>query len=231
MQGEAITEIEKKIGYRFRQPVLLREALTHKSYSNEKPDHDVPHNERLEFLGDAVLDLVISHRLYRDYPDSPEGELTRVRAEVVSEKSLARFGRELQLGGWLLLGRGEGLSGGRDKDSLLADTLEALLGAVYLDGGLEQARAVTEPMFSKAIVQSARRKAGVDHKTRLQEIFQGRGERLPAYVLTLVEGPDHQRIYTVEVRAAGQVLGCGRGRTKKAAEQEAARNALAGLED
>lgn len=222
--------LEEKIGYCFSDTALLRESLTHKSFSNEQPGRDVPHNERLEFLGDAVLDLAVSQALFRAFPTLAEGELTRIRAEVVSESGLAAIGRHLGLGASLRVGRGEERSGGREKDSLIADALEALLGAVFCDGGFENARCVVENLCTTAIEQSARRKAGVDYKTRLQELLQARKGRPPMYALTLTEGPDHQRVYTVEVCSEGETIGCGRGRTKKAAEQEAAREALARLE-
>jgi ribonuclease-3 len=226
------TELQARIGYRFRNPELLRESLTHKSFTNEQPPGSCgPHNERLEFLGDAVLDLVISHRIFQDFPLTPEGEMTRIRAEVVSEKSLSRLGRKIELGQFLLLGKGEERSGGREKDSLVADALEALLGAVFCDGGIDSVREVAEPLFGEAVSRSALLKEGVDHKTRLQEILQASWGRPPEYLLVEVAGPDHQRTYTVEVVARGEVIGQGKGKTKKAAEQKAAREALAHLEE
>jgi ribonuclease-3 len=230
-QPEENEFLQEKIGHSFGYPGLLQESLTHRSFSNEQPCRDFPHNERLEFLGDAVLDLVISHLVFRSFPRLPEGELTRIRAEVVSEKALAVLARSLELGHFLRLGRGEERSGGRDKDSLLADTFEAVLGAVFLDGGFEAARGVIERLFADSVAQSARRKVGVDHKTRLQEILQARYGKTPEYVLLHAEGPDHERIYLVEARFGGKAIGSGRGRTKKKAEQEAARQALAGLGD
>ncbi len=222
--------LEEKVGYRFSDHGLLRESLTHKSFSNEQPGRSVAHNERLEFLGDAVLDLVVSHALFDALPDRNEGELSRVRAEVVSEKSLALLGRGLDLGGGLLLGKGEARSGGRDKDSLIADALEALLGAIFCDGGLERVRPIIEDLFGEPIRFSAQRKSGVDFKSRLQEHLQGRYGKAPDYVLLHAEGPDHQRRYTIEARFEGRAVGEGRGRTKKAAEQEAARRALERLD-
>lgn len=218
--------LQVTIGYRFRDPHLLREALTHKSFSNEQARRDIPHNERLEFLGDAVLDLVVSDLIFRSYPSLPEGELTRIRAEIVSERGLAEIARRIGIGGGLLLGRGEERSGGREKDSLIADALEAVLGAVFRDGGLEPVSEIVARLCLPAIEVAVRRKNGVDHKTRLQELLQGRCGRAPAYVLVDAEGPDHDRIYTVEVRFDGEAIGKGRGRTKKGAEQEAAREAL-----
>lgn len=218
--------LEARIGYRFRDPLLLREALTHKSYSNEQPGREVPYSERLEFLGDAVLDLVVSDLIFHAYPALPEGELTRIRAEIVSERGLAEVGRRIGIGECLLLGRGEDRSGGREKDSLIADAFEAVLGAVFRDGGLEDAAQIVRRLCLPAIGEAARRKSGVDYKTRLQELLQGRCGRPPVYVLVDAEGPDHDRTYTVEVRSGGETMGQGRGRTKKGAEQEAAREAL-----
>jgi len=223
-------DLEKKIGFRFADGGYLREALTHKSYSNEHPVETAPFNERLEFLGDAVLDLVVSDKVFRTFPELAEGELTRIRAEVVSEKSLAAVARSLGLGRCLRLGRGEQRSGGREKDSLLADALEALLGAVFCDGGLESVRPIVDRLFGEAIAFSARHKIGVDHKTRLQEVLQARHGCPPFYELVQAEGPDHQRVYTVAVLFEGECIGRGTGRTKKKAEQAAASQALGRLE-
>ncbi len=222
-------DLEKKIGYSFNDSDLLREALTHKSHANENSVQSAVYNERLEFLGDAVLGLVVSRRIFNSFPSLPEGEMTRIRAEVVSEKGLAAVSRHLSLGDYLLLGRGEEKSGGRQKESIIADALEAVLGAIFCDGGLEAVAPVIERHFDRAIELSARRTVGVDHKTRLQEYLQARYGCTPDYVPTRTEGPDHQRIYTVEVHFAGESIGCGQGRTKKAAEQEAASQALAAL--
>jgi ribonuclease-3 len=209
-----LVSLEEKTAYSFRSRALLEEALTHKSFSNERQGETVPFNERLEFLGDAVLDLVVSRYVYRRFPAAPEGELTRIRAEVVNEKSLAHVARRLALGEYLRLGKGEEKSGGRKKDSLLANALEAFLGAVFCDGGFEEVR----------------QKAGTDFKTRLQEVLQARLGTVPDYVLSQVEGPEHRRLYSVEVHVDGRVAGCGSGTTKKRAEQEAAREALRKLE-
>jgi len=224
-------ELQARIAYRFTDPALLRQALTHKSYSNEHSGESVPHNERLEFLGDAVLDLVISHRIFKDFPGFPEGELTRIRAELVSAPGLAAVARELMLGDCLLLGRGEERSGGREKESLIADAFEALLGAVFCDGGFTRVATVIDSLFAAAVASAANRKTGIDHKTRLQEILQGRYGQPPTYVLTGTKGPDHQRIYSVEVCIADRSIGSGQGRSKKLAEQAAACAALARLED
>ncbi len=223
--SEFLDEIEGAIGYRFTDRGLLLQALTHKSFSNEQTGGGL-HNERLEFLGDAVLELAISSWVFRQYPDIPEGGLTRIRAEVVSEKGLTRVARRLLLGKGLQLGKGEGKSGGREKPSLLSDALEALLGAVYCDGGFPAACEVVKKLFSVEIEQSAQSRYGTDCKTCLQERLQALHGRLPEYQLTQVTGPDHERLFSIEVRLDGKLLGNGQGPSKKRAEQQAAAAAL-----
>ncbi len=218
--------LEKTIHYEFDDKALLLEALSHKSFSNEQNDRSAPDNERLEFLGDAVLGLVVSHYVFRFFPQLPEGELTRIRSEVVSEKGLAVIGKAVGLGDYMHLGKGEERSGGRRKSSLLANTLEALLGAVFCDGGFECARQVIEFLFSESIQRAARRKAGVDYKTRLQERMQAQFGEVPQYVLVGSEGPPHQRSYTVEAHFREASIGQGQGHSKKSAEQAAAKQAL-----
>jgi ribonuclease-3 len=224
------TDCEKilmeRIGYVFADYSVFQESLTHKSYSNEQGGMAVPHNERLEFLGDAVLDMVISHKIFVAYPDLPEGELTRIRAEVVSEAGLAQVGRRLEIGNCLRLGRGELRTGGRDKDSLIANVLEALIGAVYCDGGFEAVQEMVLRLFEPFIDRSFQRKSGIDFKTRLQELMQARFGSPPEYRLVHAEGPDHHRHYTIEVRHAERSIGQGSGRSKKVAAQQAARQAL-----
>ncbi len=229
MQGADEENFESRIGYQFKDPAWLRTALTHKSYANEQPGHDLEYNERLEFLGDSVLGLAVSWYIFHAYPHLPEGELTRIRAEVVSEPGLAAVSRRLAIGESLWLGKGEEKSGGREKASLLANALEAVLGAIFCDGGLAAVTPVIEKFFTERIEHSAQRLVGVDHKTRLQEFLQAHFGCTPVYVPAQTEGPDHQRIYTVEVHFANKVIGCGRGRSKKAAEQEAASQGLAAL--
>ena len=232
MQADQDLQIlQDNIDYRFVDVTLLVEALTHKSYSNEQSGEAIACNERLEFLGDAVLDLVVSRYMFRRFPEAQEGELTRIRAEVVSEKGLSIVARPLHLGGFLRLGRGEERSGGRDKDSLVANALEALLGAVFCDGGFESACDLAEKLFANSIVEAAQRKHGLDHKTHLQEISQARYALVPEYVLVCEDGPEHRRHYTVEVRLADKTLGQGQGSTKKKAEQQAALRAIARLAD
>lgn len=221
--------LERRLDYRFRNRQHLLEALTHRSYANEAADAGVNDYERLEFLGDAVLSLTISDYLLRVRPSAAEGALTQLRADLVNESRLAGVARTLQLGDHLLLGRGEARSGGSDKDSLLADALEALLGAVFLDGGYAAAAAVVERLFAPCL-QLPAGVAEADFKTRLQELLQGSQRSRPLYRLALASGPDHQRHYEVEVLVNDQVLGRGTGASKKRAEQAAACLALQLLE-
>ena len=220
-----LAALETALDYRFNDPGLPLQALTHKSYSNEQSEV-VLHNERLEFLGDAVLEMAVSEWIYRRYPDIPEGGLTRIRAEVVCEGGLAKIAWELKLGEGLRLGKGEEKSGGREKPSLLSDALEALLGAVYCDGGFTAACRVVEKIFVDLIEQTARSRYGTDYKTCLQERLQASYGRLPEYLLTKVSGPDHERTFSMEVRFDGKLLGSGSGPSKKRAEQQAAAAAL-----
>jgi len=227
---QRITTIEKLLGYRFSDRSLVLTALAHKSYVNETPQAVAGDNERLEFLGDAVLDLVVSQQLFDIDPALAEGEMTRVRAEVVSEKSLAAVARGLGLGDLLLLGRGEALTGGRDKESLLADALEALIGAVFRDGGFDASCRVVLMLLRERLELAAIRKSGLDSKTRLQEYLQSRFGRAPVYQLLETSGPDHDRRYRVAVCFDDQTVGTGSGRTKKRAEQSAAAEALRTLQ-
>jgi ribonuclease-3 len=201
---------------------LLTLALTHRSYAYEHGG--LPTNERLEFLGDSVLGLVVTDELYRSQPDLPEGQLAKLRASVVNMTSLAGVARSLGSGGigpHLLLGRGEETTGGREKDSILADALEALIGAIHLGGGLETASAIVHRLFDPLLVEAATRGAGLDWKTSLQELGAARGLGPPSYRVE-DDGPDHAKTFTASVLLAGAVRGTGSGRTKKAAEQEAA---------
>lgn len=225
---EAWAALEERLGYHFRDSALLCKAMCHRSFVNENPDEQLADNERLEFLGDAVLDLVIGHRLVEAEPKLREGELTRLRAEVVAEPSLADLSRSLGLGDCLLLGRGELRSGGQNKPSLLSDAFEALLGAIFLDGGFSKVAEVILPLFEPRLRRAAGN-VGQDYKSRLQELLQGRQANLPVYNLVEVSGPDHERAYQVEVEVDGKVCGSGHGRTKKRAEQAAARAALEAL--
>jgi len=218
-------KLEKTLGYSFRDKSLLVNAMTHKSFVNEYPDTTCPDNERLEFLGDAVLDLVVSEYLMDALPGADEGRLTRIRADVVAMPSLAALAGSLGVGRDLLLGKGESGSGGQEKPSLLADALEALFGAVFVDGGYEAARSVVLPLVTPLLKQASADE-GQDHKSRLQEFLQATRKELPVYRMTDASGPDHDRVYRVEVLIGDCVYGAGQGRTKKNAEQLAAQAAL-----
>lgn len=217
------TRLERALGYRFRRPELLELALTHRSYANEQELER--HNERLEFLGDAVLGLVAARWLYEEHPELPEGELSKRKASLVSAPALAAFSTELGVGRELRLGVGEERSGGRSKPSLLADTLEAVLGAIYLDGGLAPVRKVVTPMLERALAERPRLHEE-DAKTRLQEVVQARGRPLPEYRIVDEVGPDHAKRFVVECYLEDRSAGRGEGRTKKRAEQRAAAQAL-----
>ena len=216
-------EIEHRIGYTFHNPALLEKALTHSSYSNEHRLGKLNNNERLEFLGDAGLEVVSSEFLYKKYPERPEGELTKQRASMVCEQTLALCARDLELGSYLLLGRGEDMTGGRERASVTSDAMEAMIGAIYLDGGFANAKEYIDRFILNDIEN---KQLFFDSKTILQEIVQGEMECEPVYELTGEEGPNHNKKFTVQVLIREQVYGTGSGRTKKAAEQEAAYAAL-----
>ncbi|MGH7233326.1 MAG: ribonuclease III [Nitrospiraceae bacterium] len=225
-----LEDAQKSIGYLFRQPHLLDEALTHKSHVNETRGKHGKHNERLEFLGDAVLTLVISEHLASTCPDFTEGELSKLKARLVSEVSLANAARRLHLGALLRLGRGEELTQGREKPSLLANALEAILAAIYMDGGLASARAFILQTFAADLQELHSvegQPATLDYKTRLQEWCQKEFDTLPHYVIVRESGPDHQKIFEVQILIRGDVRGVGVGKSKKEAEQMAAKQALA----
>ncbi len=217
-------ELEQKIGYKFQSQSLLDQALTHSSYANEKKLGKLGCNERLEFLGDAVLELVSSEFLYRKYPNVPEGELTKKRASLVCEPSLAFCAREFGLPDYLLLGRGEDMTGGRHRDSIVSDATEALLGAIYLDGGFANAK---EFVLNFILNDIEHKQLFYDSKTILQEIVQESGRQMSVeYILLKEEGPDHNKSFTVCVSIHGEKMGIGTGHTKKAAEQAAAYQAI-----
>jgi ribonuclease-3 len=207
---------------------LLSRAVTHRSYAYEAGG--IPHNERLEFLGDSVLGLVVTDALYRTHPELSEGQLAKLRAAVVNMRALAEVGRTLGLGDFLLLGRGEESTGGRDKDSILADTLEAVIGAVYSSAGLGAATSLVHALLDPLMSASARLGAGLDWKTSLQELTSLHGLGAPEYRL-LEEGPEHAKTFTAEVLVGDRVRGTGSGRTKKDAEQQAAAQAWTALRD
>ena len=215
--------LETRIGYEFKNKNLLILALTHSSYANEKKLGKAGCNERLEFLGDAVLELISSDFLYKKFTQIPEGELTKKRASLVCEPSLAYCARDFGLPQYLLLGKGEDMTGGRNRDSIVSDATEALLGAIYLDGGFASAK---EFVLKFILNDLENKQLFYDSKTILQEIVQEKGTHLVEYRLMKEEGPDHNKSFTVDVLVNGPVMGTGVGHTKKAAEQEAAYQAI-----
>lgn len=221
-------ELQERLGYFFCDIDHLVRALTHRSFANEN-DTDID-NQRLEFLGDAVLDLVISTELYERYPELPEGRLSYLRSRLVREEALARQAEVLDLGRFLLLGRGEENSGGRSKPSLLADAYEAVLAAVYLDGGYDAVFDVIRARFEALLDTVSSGRSVGDHKTRLQELIQAERDERPRYLIVSTEGPPHARVYTASVNLGEKVLGTGTGCSKKAAQQDAARDALERLD-
>lgn len=221
-----LAELEAAIDHTFKDRRLLCQALTHRSYLNEVADRTLGDNERLEFFGDTVLDFFLSALLLERLPESREGELTRVRSSLVDEESLARIAVSIDLGKYLLLGRGEERSGGREKRSLLADAYEALLAAVYLDGGVRPARRLIRSHFGPLLAGKGCVPAGKDYKTEFQELAQAKWGQTPRYTVTGSEGPDHDRFFAVAVMVGDDVIGTGSGRSKKEAAQAAARAAL-----
>lgn len=224
MSRVSLDELEKSIGYKFNQPKYLYIAVTHSSYANETNGR-IKSYERLEFLGDAVLSIVTSEYIFKHCPELPEGELTKLRAALVCEKTLCRFSKQINVGKYLQLSRGERHSGGENRPSILADVFEAILAAIYLDGGIEEARKFVlkfiVPEISNPRIDNFR-----DYKTDLQEVVQKNPEESIEYVLTNQIGPDHNKRFTVEVRVNNNTIGKGSGKSKKEAEQQAAREAL-----
>lgn len=218
-------DLQTKIGYRFKNISLLKEALTHSSYANEHKAQHIKYNERLEFLGDAVLSIVVSDYIFKNCPELPEGELTKLRASLVCEKSLFEFAKKINLGKYLVLSKGERNNGGSERPSILSDAFEALIAAIYIDGGMENASKYVLGFIIPAIKNTKKKRIN-DYKTTLQEIIQKNpGEHLE-YVLVNESGPDHNKHFVVEVHLNSNVIGKGGGRSKKEAEQQAAREAL-----
>ena len=218
-------ELEEKIGYHFQDQGLLRHAMCHSSYANERNMGRLKSNERLEFLGDAVLELITSEFLYKSFPQMPEGDATKTRASIVCEQSLAFCARSIGLGAYILLGRGELASGGRERPSITSDAFEALSGAVYLDGGFTSAK----EFVRRFVLDDLKHKQlFFDIKTIMQERIQAHCKEPLHYALVREEGPDHQKVFVVRAMLGERVIGEGQGRTKKAAEQEAAYHALTG---
>ena len=219
-------ELEKKLNYTFRDRKLLSEALSHSSYANEHRSAGLKSNERLEFLGDSVLGFVTAEFLFTQHPDLPEGDLTRIRAALVCEQSLYEVARKLELGKYLKLGRGEEAGGGRERTSILADATEAVFAAVYLDGGIGAASQLIHRVLLDAEKEEAVEERRKDYKTALQELIQRTPGRTITYQLVEETGPDHCRVFVMEVSVDGQVSGRGEGRSKKEAGQAAAKAAL-----
>lgn len=221
-------ELEQKLGYIFKNKDLLTNALTHSSYANENRGEGVYSNERLEYLGDAVLELISARYIYDIRPAMPEGKMTRLRSELVCEQSLYIVAKELELGKYLRMGRGEGKNGGRERPSILADATEALLAAMYLDGGFDVADAFVRRMLLNP--ESIKRVSAEDYKTELQELIQRTPNSHVSYELIGETGPDHDKTFAFRVCLNGEQIGEGKGRTKKEAEQAAAREALKKLQ-
>ena len=224
-----IKDLETAIGYRFRNITLLQNALTHSSYANERWHDSLMSNERLEFLGDSILGMVVAEYLYRNFPDRPEGELTRMRADMVCETTLAAVAAKVALGEHLLLGHGEERFGGRTRASILADAMESVIAASFLDGGMEAARGIIQ-RFVLCDVPVKKLHNG-DYKTALQEQVQQKKNQTLVYTLVGESGPDHNKQFTVEVALNGTTIGVGTGSSKKRAEQDAARIAIDNLQE
>ena len=222
-----IKDLEAAIGYRFKNITLLQNALTHSSYANEHWHDSLKSNERLEFLGDSILGMVVAEHLYRNFPDRLEGELTRMRADMVCESSLARIAERIDLGRHLLLGNGEEQGGGRNRPSILADAMESVIAASFLDGGMAAAEGLIRRFVLSDVPVSTMK--NLDHKTALQELVQQKKNQLLSYCLVGESGPDHDKEFVVEVVLNGEVVGKGVGSSKKRAEQEAARAAIEAL--
>lgn len=227
-KGYTMEVLEERIGYRFRDRALLKQAMTHSSFTNEQKIRRTQNYERLEFLGDAVLELVSSEFLFKEHPEMSEGELTKKRASMVCEPSLAFCARDLELGRFMLLGKGEENTGGRGRDSIVSDAMEAVIGAIYLDGGMDKAK----EFINRFVLSDLEDKQlFYDSKSNLQEIIQGKLKREFKYELLEESGPEHDKKFRVSVDMEGEVLGIGEGKTKKAAEQQAAYKALLFLRD
>ena len=219
-----IKDLETAIGYRFHNITLLQNALAHSSYANERWHDSLKSNERLEFLGDSILGMVVAEHLYRNFPDRPEGELTRMRADMVCERALARVAEQISLGHHLLLGNGEEQGGGRGRDSILADAVESVIAACFLDGGMDAARGFINRFVLEDV--PVRKLRNADYKTALQELVQQKKNQVLSYELVGEEGPDHNKTFRVSVSLNGKVVGEGTGSSKKRAEQDAAHGAI-----
>ncbi len=231
MNAFDIEVFEKKINYQFNDKEKIKLAFTHSSYANEHRNTISENNERLEFLGDAVLDMIVSEYIYKKFPKMPEGELTKLRAGVVCEGSLAKIAREFEFGKYLLLGKGEECTGGRNRDSILADAFEAVIGAICLDGGIDAVGKYIMSFMEKAIDDMKINFRTLDCKTHLQEIIQKNSKNPIVYKIIDEKGPDHDKVFVAEVYHDNNTLGIGEGKSKKEAEQNAAYNALEKIEN
>lgn len=229
-EKDILKRFEKRIGYKFKRRDLLKRALTHKSFVNERRLPATDNNERYEYLGDAVLELSVSHLLMARFPMHPEGQLSKLRAAIVNEGQLTEIAKELCLGDYLFLGKGEDQTGGREKPSLLSDAFEAVLGAIYLDRGFDKAMSVVKRHYEKILERAGGVGFVKDFKTKLQEESQGRFRAVPRYRLVSEKGPDHQKLFEIHLYIKDEIWGVGKGTSKKAAEQEAARLALEKLD-
>lgn len=222
-----LTKLEQGLGYTFRNKALLENALTHSSYANENRERHLPDNERLEFLGDSILGFVVAEYLYRNFPDKPEGELTRIRADLVCERNLAEAAATIELGSYLLLGHGEEQGGGRKRDSIVSDAMESVIAASFMDGGFAAAEEIIDRLILSNIPKG--RPRNFDYKTAFQELVQRKKDQQIHYELTGESGPDHDKHFEVEVLLNGKAVGHGVGSSKKRAEQAAAEAAIEAL--
>ena len=219
-----IKDLEVAIGYRFQNITFLQNALAHSSYANERWHNSLMSNERLEFLGDSILGMVVADHLYRSFPNRPEGELTRMRADMVCERALAKVANQIGLGQHILLGKGEEQGGGRNRESILADAVESIIAACYLDGGMDAAKRFVERFILSDVPVT--KLHNMDYKTALQELVQQKKNQTIQYTLVGESGPDHDKQFRVELSINGEVIGSGTGTSKKRAEQEAAKTAI-----
>jgi ribonuclease-3 len=219
-------EVEKKLGLKFKNGDLLKNALIHRSYLNESKDEDLENNERLEFLGDAVLELIISTELYIKYPEKTEGKLTSIRSALVRTESLAEESRRLDIGKHILMSKGEGDSGGADKDFILANTYEALLGAIYLDRGLKECEKFVKRTVLKKLPRVIREELFIDPKTKIQELVQAKYKVTPTYKVIKEQGPDHDKSFTVVLKVGNKIMAKGSGLSKQKAEEDAAQKSI-----
>lgn len=223
---DEINKLEATLHISFRNSALLQQALVHRSYLNENPDFNLPSNERMEYLGDSILSAVVAEKLYKDYPDLSEGDMTKLRSALVRRETLARIANHLKLDGYLYLGHGEETSGGRAKQSILADALEAVIGAVFLDQGFDTCRDLILRLYDAEVEKAVDDSLTSDFKSQLQEVVQSKYHEIPAYRVISAEGPNHVKEFIVEVVVGGRVIGKGSGSSKREAEKEAAKAAL-----